>query len=78
MSAYAAVSRAWDLYRHAQTLPVPRKGAGPFFTARSRLFRAAEPYACHHRPVSSGAIKAIEEAAGELAAVIGGEGSVAA
>lgn len=78
MSAYATVSQAWDLYRHAQALPVPAKGAGPFFTARSRLFRAAEPYACWDRPVSSGALKAIEEAAGELAAVIGGEGQAAA
>lgn len=76
--SYATVSQAWDLYQHAQEVPVPRTGAGRYFAARSRLFRAVEPYACWSRPVPGDALAEIQKAAGALAAIVGGERSVAA
>lgn len=70
--AYAVASQAWDLYRHAQSLPLPAVGGGKFLAAQYRLFRAAEPYASGRRELAGADLGAIERAAADLDAIVSG------
>ena len=75
MSAYAIVSAGWDAFRRSQQVPWP---GGEALRAQSRLFHLTEPYASGREPVDGADLGAIQAAAADLAAVIGGESKAAA
>ena len=73
--ATRVVFAAWDAFRRSQQVPWP---GGEALRAQSRLFHLTEPYASGREPVDGADLGAIQAAAADLSAVIGGEGRAAA